>query len=101
MKKGLLIILLAFYSFGFAQDKTEKQPNQNIVFAIYPNPVHQVFHINTNDTVVSVTIYNVLGKQVAQFHEQDQYNISALKRGIYLLHLETESGVAVRKLVVR
>ncbi len=101
MKKRLLIILLAFYSFGFAQNQTEKQLNQDITFAIYPNPVHQVFHIKTDEVIVKVKIFNILGKQVEQFDTQEKYDVSELKRGIYLLHLETASGIAVRKLVVK
>lgn len=96
MKKRLLIILLLITFTGFSQEQ-----KTSIRFAVYPNPVQDNFSITVDSTIRTVKIYTVLGKEVARFEKQDNYNISSLKKGIYLLYVETSVGSSVRKLAIK
>lgn len=77
------------------------EPNELISFTLVPNPVTegQSLSIVCDETVVSVSIYQLNGAEVYRGIEQGLSGVR-LKAGIYLLRVETEEGAAVRKLVV-
>ena len=101
MKRIILYLFLLLASYSFAQQDTTKTVANDIDFTVYPNPVRSSFKINTEAAILKVRIYNVLGKEVAVFNKQVLYTVADLKKGIYLLHLETKRGVAVRKLIIK
>src|SRR5690606_29157175 len=74
-------------------------------FNLYPNPATNVVTIanNENRLVNQVVVYDVTGKLIStqSFNEQTeiQLNIENLTSGTYLLHLQTNEGAAVKKLV--
>ena len=74
-------------------------------FNIYPNPATNVVNITNaeNMQVQQVAIYDIAGKLLStqSFNNQTevQLNVENLASGTYLLHLKTEEGTAVKKLV--
>src|SRR5690606_20290315 len=74
-------------------------------FNIFPNPATNVVNITNNENrlVNQVAVYDVTGKLVKtqSFNEQTeiQLNIENLASGTYMLHLQTNEGTAVKKLV--
>lgn len=62
--------------------------------SVYPNPVSEFVHFNTNEKIKSVTIYNVEGKIVKQLVEIDNntINVKDLKEGHYTLNISTAKG---------
>ena len=72
---------------------------------IYPNPAQNEFSISLNDsnnTINSVGIFTLNGQEIRQekLDNQATIGISDLAAGVYLLKIETESGVARKRLVV-
>jgi hypothetical protein len=62
------------------------------LFTIYPNPTTEFLNIETNETINSVTVYNLLGKQI-MFIEGNQIlnntlNVGNLTKGIYFITIE-------------
>jgi hypothetical protein len=62
------------------------------LFTIYPNPTAESLNIETNETINSVTVYNLLGKQI-MFIEGNQIlnntlNVGNLTKGIYFITIE-------------
>jgi len=74
-------------------------------FNLYPNPASNVVNITNNENmyVKEVAVYDATGKLIStqNFNEQTeiQLNVENLASGTYLLHLKTEEGTAVKKLV--
>jgi len=102
MKYKLLFLFILFANFGFSQNKKGiTSYSAPIKVVIYPNPVHNHFSLKTAEKLTKVTIINVVGKEVAVFYPQESYTVSQLKKGIYLLRLETKNGVAVQKLLIK
>jgi hypothetical protein len=76
-------------------------------FSIYPNPAGNMITVQINNPLITINnrleIYNLPGEKV--YHsslENTQHkmiDISALASGIYSVHLVTERGRAVKKLV--
>ncbi len=69
---------------------------------IYPNPAKDVIQIHSNATIDGITMYDMLGAKVDPVynHASGRMNVSTLSTGIYLLRIESNERVAVRKIVV-
>ena len=74
-------------------------------FNMYPNPATNVVNITNSENMLvnQVTVYDVAGKQLSSqtFNggTQIQLNVANLASGTYMLHLQTNEGTAVKKLV--
>ena len=74
-------------------------------FNIYPNPATHVVNITNSENILvkKATIYDITGKQLStqNFNNQSdlQLNVAHLANGTYILHLQTNEGKAVKKLV--
>jgi hypothetical protein len=80
------------------------QVTENDQVAVYPNPAADYLSINggVNSRLLSVTLYNLLGKKI---HSQDlqadrythQIDISYLEKGMYSVEVNTQDGIMVKK----
>ncbi|MBS7321204.1 MAG: T9SS type A sorting domain-containing protein [Myroides sp.] len=74
-------------------------------FNIYPNPATNIVNITNGENLLvnKVTIYDIAGKQLSTqtFNNEAeiQLNVENLASGTYMLHLQTNEGTAVKKLV--
>lgn len=71
---------------------------------IYPNPVSNgTLFIETNaNAEKTVTVYDVLGKQVLNTTTTDNtINVAGLNSGVYIVNITEEGKTASRKLVIR
>ncbi len=74
-------------------------------FNLFPNPATTIVNITNNEQmkVKEVEIYDTAGKLIdtQTFNDKTeiQLNVSALNSGTYLLHIQTNEGIAVKKLV--
>ena|SRR5690554_367884 len=74
-------------------------------FNLYPNPATNMVNITNgeNHLVNQVVIYDVAGKELStqMFNNEAeiQLNVRNLTSGVYMLHIQTNAGTAVKKLV--
>ncbi len=76
--------------------------NQNEVesVSVYPNPVKDILHFNTQEPVTKITIYDVAGRIVSSNAVlENKVDLSTLKTGNYILKIYTEKGIVNTKLV--
>lgn len=71
--------------------------------SLYPNPASDQFEITSgNETIQSVTLRDILGRSIQTINVNglnQTVNISNLPKGLYLVEVEIESGIAVKKLI--
>lgn len=77
------------------------EENQLTNLNIYPNPTKGLVFINSKtETIISITVFDVLGKKVLQLNGNiQQVDISNLQSGIYFLRITTDSGSLVQKII--
>lgn len=70
---------------------------------VYPNPVTngKLFIVSDANAEKTITIYDVLGKQVINTTATDFVNISNLKGGVYIVKIAEVGKMATRKLVIK
>ena len=69
--------------------------------AIYPNPTSKDVNINIDEPITSVLIYDVNGRKcdVNLNGEMKTVDVSSLSTGMYLIAIETQSGISKIKFV--
>jgi len=78
--------------------------NQNIT--IFPNPAYEKLEIrNDLNTAISISIYNVLGKEVqfkkATSIKNQTISLSNLNSGVYLVEIKSDQQKILKKLIKR
>ena len=65
---------------------------------IYPNPTTDLFQIKNDANVSTVSIYNIVGRQISTLnHSQGMvHDVSNLRAGMYLVRLENQNGEVVK-----
>lgn len=69
---------------------------------LYPNPVHDVLNISTEESISSAYIFNVTGQCVST--EQGnikELNVSNMPAGMYMLHLQLDNGTKSSQLFIK
>lgn len=66
---------------------------------IYPNPVLKSFTIKTNEKIISVELYDILGRKVQNFSDETSPNIEHLSSGVYFVKVQTEKDLYIEKLI--
>ena len=90
--KGFIIDI----SSALSVDMVEK-----VDVSVFPNPVKDILNITGTTEVVSIDVFDVLGKKVMSFNEltSGAINISPLAKGIYIAKLNTEFSSKTVKIV--
>ena len=90
-----------FSLFGETLSTIEKETTE---FSVYPNPVtNGTVNITANNNeAISVSVFDVLGKQVlAQNVTNKTLNVSSLNAGMYILKLSQNGNSTTKKLVIK
>ncbi|TDS49823.1 T9SS type A sorting domain-containing protein, partial [Myroides indicus] len=63
-------------------------------FNVYPNPTTGIVNVQTTDTLLGYTIYDMSGKQIAQslFAGNNQINLENTSNGVYFIVITTVEG---------
>ena len=59
---------------------------------IYPNPSQGEIYINTTEPIAIIEVYNLEGILCSVFMGKKNLDVSNLKKGMYILKIETETG---------
>ena len=68
--------------------------------SLYPNPTNGLFQLETEVGFDSVEIYSLQGQLIKLFSNQNQYNVSDLSKGIYLVKINAEEGSLNKTLII-
>ena len=89
---------------NFAESLTDAQlataeNNTKARIRIYPNPASVNFTINTTEKIISVEIYDALGRKVQNLTNEKTNNIETLGKGVYFVKIKTEKNEYIEKLI--
>jgi hypothetical protein len=70
-----------------------------LAISIYPNPTSNTLFISGNETPISVSIYNVLGKEVVSKKNTNNINVQALPSGLYTIRISDGIRQTNRKFI--
>lgn len=68
--------------------------------SIYPNPVKDIIHFDTQENVIKVEVYDIAGRILSSNSVNDnKLNLSDLQTGNYILKAYTESSIINTKII--
>jgi hypothetical protein len=72
--------------------------NQN--FTVFPNPTAESFQIKNDEHVGTISIYNIIGKQIeSHVHTTGKiYNVSDFRKGLYFVRLFDKDGQSLKSI---
>jgi hypothetical protein len=86
-------------------DNTPLSINENALaqkIALFPNPSNGIYNIELSDaiSIEKVTLNDISGKQFSvTLNPNNTFDITALQSGVYFLTIQTNEGIASKKLV--
>jgi glucose/arabinose dehydrogenase len=84
--------------------KNEAPAIENFV-NVYPNPVKDVLNVRVNSEAATLKLYDASGRLVKQQQMNgktvQQITVGYLKNGLYLLKIESATGVTTKKIVIQ
>lgn len=91
--------------FGIARvEKAAGMSNLAASIAIYPNPTNSVVTIEAPEAINSLRVYNYTGQVVVEKVATDanvEINVENFDSGIYVVEIETTSGIVTKKLTIQ
>ena len=78
---------------GTAESSTKSNLN------IYPNPVKSSFTITTSEKILSMELYDTLGRKLKSLTNEKTNNIENLEKGVYFVKVKTEKNEYIEKLM--
>ena len=67
--------------------------------SIYPNPVKSNFTITTSEKIISVEIYDTLGRKIKTLTNSKTNSVEGLAKGVYFVKVKTEKNEYIEKLI--
>lgn len=74
----------------------ESKYNFNTI--IYPNPASSMLTIQTEETIETVTVYNLLGAIVME-QKSNSLSVEQLPKGVYTLQIKTAKGISTARFI--
>lgn len=65
---------------------------------VYPNPAFSTLTIKTEETIETVTVYNLLGAVVLE-EKNNSFSVEQLPSGVYTLKIKTANGIGTTRFV--
>ncbi len=82
-----------------AQTGIEKELDKQLL--IYPNPAQHTLYINFPYSITKVKIFNMQGSIVATKLHSNEFNVSNLPKGSYIIKIHAENGIMLtRKITI-
>lgn len=86
--------------------KTTGIDNQNKLFSIHPNPAQNIIKIsNNNIDIEKIQIFNINSQLIKEFNSnlnsENEINITELTNGLYFMHIQSNRGTEVHKIIIK
>lgn len=90
------VVAMGTFDFECLSNSTNN-PSSTSAISIFPNPAVAWFSLSENVQASRVEVYNIIGKQIAQYAYQasGRYDISNLAGGMYLIRVIDSKGQVV------
>lgn len=90
-----------FYGVPNTSDLSKNQNTLVKSILTYPNPAKDVLFVDIEDPIKRISFFNIVGKKVLEYQNptNSELDISVLKKGTYMLRIETNGETYERKIV--
>lgn len=94
-----------FYLESLSTEEVEGNSKDLNSLILYPNPAENEVNVKSLSYIQTLTIIDFTGKILKEQKDINQkeikFNISGLKKGIYIIHVKTENETKSKKLIIK
>ena len=73
--------------------------SKNLIL-MYPNPTRNYFELSGDAIIEKIELYSLLGQLVKSYEKQEQYSVSDIAKGTYIVKITSSEGVSNKTLIV-
>ncbi len=73
--------------------------NELVGIKLYPNPIQNMMHINSVNSIDKIEVYDMLGKLVARNNNLKTISLAQLNSGLYITKIYANNKVATKKII--
>ena len=84
---------------AFACVSLSTPENERLDMIIYPNPTDNILFIKGNKNLMSVSVYNMLGKEVLSKINTNNIDVKILPKGVYIIKISDDVSQTNRKFI--
>ena len=84
---------------AFACVSLSTPENERLDMIIYPNPTDNILFIKGNKNLMSVSVYNMLGKEVLSKMNTNNIDVKILPKGVYIIKISDDVSQTYRKFI--
>ena len=84
---------------AFACVSLSTPENERLDMIIYPNPTDNILFIKGNKNLMSVSVYNMLGKEVLSKMNTNNIDVKILPKGVYIIKISDDVSQTNRKFI--
>lgn len=97
---GSLLMRPVFDNCETAVVSVNEQENLSTTVSIYPNPANSTVFVNGVESGAEIQVFNMTGNKVASYRNVNNFPVTDLPKGIYLINVSTSTGFSTHRLVV-
>ncbi|MEX2350110.1 MAG: T9SS type A sorting domain-containing protein [Flavobacteriaceae bacterium] len=86
-------------AYEFSTLSTHDLNNTAVQIALYPNPVNDILHIETEQDIESISIYTVAGQHIQTIENQNSIDLSSYTTGTYFVKTTTQNSSIVKQVI--
>ena len=84
---------------AFACVSLSNPENERLDMIIYPNPTDNILFIKGNNNLMSVSVYNMLGKEVLSKMNTNNIDVKILPKDVYIIKISDDVSQTYRKFI--
>jgi len=94
-------VFLSVYMQGKSNATLDVKDIKTTDVSIYPNPTSDFINIRSKEDVVSISIFSVDGKKLAENYKENRIDISAYPSGVYFLNIVLKGGINFKHKIIK
>ena len=67
---------------------------------IYPNPTKNKFKILSEEAILNIELFDLLGKKLEVLFDDDIVSTTTLESGIYTVFIKTKKGISQKRIII-
>jgi hypothetical protein len=94
-------VYLSVYMQGKSNASLDVKDIKTTDVSIYPNPTSDFINIRSKEDVISISLFSIDGKKLAENYKENKIDISAYPPGVYFLNIVLKGGITFKHKIIK
>ncbi|MCT2405938.1 peptide-N-glycosidase F-related protein [Chryseobacterium antibioticum] len=94
-------VYLSVYMQGKSNAALDVKDIKTVDVSIYPNPTSDFVNIKSKEDVVSISLFSIDGKKLAETHQESRIDLSPYSTGIYFVNIVLKGGITFKHKIIK